>query len=159
MVGGVTEGAKRASGASGRSREGPGTFGVCGTKHRMDGEVYRRGGCRSMEAGIRVGVLRAAVISYIAWGLLLVVVQIGAIGGVDLVALVAVPRALRLELYVPIRVRRVLEGLTHRGVPWVGPHGAAVDPDGLAQAAAGAHLDLVLQHELVHHLQVWCSVC
>ena len=31
------------------------------------------------------------------------------------------------------------------------PHGSAVDPDGLAEAGAGRHLDLVLQHHLVEH--------
>lgn len=52
-----------------------------------------------------VAVWRAAVTvaRRVAWRLLLVVVEVGAIGLVDLVALVGVPRPHRLELDVPIR--------------------------------------------------------
>lgn len=48
--------------------------------------------------------------------------QIGTIGFVHSVALLAVPWALWLELDVPIAVGRVLQGLAHTRVPRIGPH-------------------------------------
>jgi hypothetical protein len=74
--------------------------------------------------------------------LLLAVVEVGAVGVVDRVAFLAVPRALVLETKIPVRIGRVLQRLPHGGVPGVGPHGSAIDPDGLAQAGGGGELDL-----------------
>ena len=70
---------------------------------------------------------------------------------VVVVALVAIPRAVRLERHVPIRVGRVLERLAHARVPWVRPHRAAVHPHRLAERGARRHDDLLLQQLLVVH--------
>ena len=79
---------------------------------------------------------------WIAWRLLLAVVIIIAIRLVDCVALVAEPRSFLLEFNVPVAVRRILQSLADRRVPRICPHTPTVDPDGLAEAGAGAKFHL-----------------
>lgn len=126
-------------------------------KERLAVHNRRRGMIPDVEATryavAAVAVRRAAiaVAGRVTRRLLLAVIQLTAVRFVHRVALAAVPRTLWFELDVPIRVRRIFERFAHRSVPRVRPHASSVDPDCLAEARRRRHLDLVLQHDFVHH--------